>query len=80
MRFGVVVALLWAACIPPLEHCVPVSRRASGRGGIAIKLILRDVQISAVICEGEIVVNLVLVAFEAEAAPRAENHVVMHFF
>ena len=80
MRFRVVVALLWAARIPPSEHCVPVSRCASGIGGITIKLILGDMKVSTVICKGKVIVNLVLVALEAEATARAKNHVVMHLF
>ena len=80
MRFRVVVALLWAARIPPSEHCVPVSRCASGIGGITIKLILGDMKVSTVICKGKVIVDLVLVALEAKATARAKNHVVMHLF
>ena len=37
-------------------------------------------KVSTVICKGKVIVNLVLVALEAEATARAKNHVVMHLF
>ena len=81
VRFREEVALYWAAPVPPFENYVPVSRCASGLSGIAIKLILGDVKVNTVICKGKVIVDLVLVALEAEATSHAiKNHVVMRRF